>query len=72
MNSSDLTSSQADEIYKRLRPASAYLAALERRMAERQFDGDDRLYLEVRAARCAMQLLCKDLHRIVCGPSYRG
>ena len=41
-------------------------------MAERQFDGNDRLYLEVRAARYAMQLLCKDLHRIVCGPSYEG
>jgi hypothetical protein len=26
----------------------------------------------VRAARYAMQLLCKDLHRILCGPSYGG
>jgi len=72
MDSRDVTARQADEIYKRLRPASDYLAALERRMAERQFGADDRLFLEVRAARYAMQLLCKDLHRILCGPSYVG
>ena len=72
MDSRDLTASQASEIYQRLRSASDYLAALERRMAERQFQADDRLYLEVRAARYAMQLLCKDLHRLACGPFYPG
>jgi len=41
-------------------------------MTERQFYADDRLYLEVKAARYAMQLLCKELHRIVCVPSYLG
>ena len=70
MQSSDLTSSQANALYVRLRPQFEYLASLEKRMAERKFNPDDRLYLEVKAARYAMQLLCKDLHRIACGPSW--
>ena len=41
-------------------------------MGERQFGADDRLYLEVKVARYAMRLLCKDLHRILCGPAYIG
>jgi hypothetical protein len=41
-------------------------------MAERQFSADDRLYLEVKSARYAMQRLCKDLHRLACGPFYPG
>jgi len=41
LESSDVTASQADEIYKRLRPASDYLAALERRMLGRQFGADN-------------------------------
>src|SRR5262245_48572471 len=41
-------------------------------LTERHFDGDDRLDLAVRASRCAVQLLCKDLHGIICGPSYGG
>jgi len=72
MDSRDITASQADEIYKRLRPACSYLAALEQRMIDRQFGVDDRLFLEVRAARYSTQLLCKDLHRIVCGRAYIG
>jgi len=69
---SDLTSSQVAELHKRIRPMLHYLAALERRMVERQFSGDDRLYLEVKTARNAVQLLVKDLHRLSCGPSYGG
>jgi len=72
MEASDLTSSQADELHKRIRPMLDYLASLQRRMEERQFYGDDRLYLEVKAARYAVQLLVKDLHRLTCGPSYGG
>jgi hypothetical protein len=72
MDSSDTTASQAAEIYKRLRPAADYLAALERRMKARQFYADDRLYFEVRAARYPVQLLRKDLRRMACGPSYGG
>jgi hypothetical protein len=60
MDSRDITASQASEIYTRLRDASNYLAALERRMAERQFAADDRRYLEVRAARYSLQVLCQD------------
>ena len=72
MDSRDLTSKQADELYQRLRPMFHYLADLQRRMEQRQFDPDDRLYLEVKTARSAMQLLCKDVHRLVCGPSHVG
>ena len=72
MDSRDLTTKQADELYQRLRPMFSYLVDLQTRMEQRQFDADDRLYLEVKAARYAMQLLCKDVHRIVCGPSYGG
>ena len=48
----------------RLRPAFTYLVKLQRRMEERGFDGNDRLYLEVKATRDDMQLLCKDLHAL--------
>jgi hypothetical protein len=48
----------------------SYLVDLQTRMEQRQFEADDRLFLEVKAARDAIQLLCKDLHRLVCGPSY--
>jgi hypothetical protein len=66
MNSSDLTPSQAETLYKELRPAFSYLAKLQARMEAQQFPPDDRLYLEVKTARNAMQLLCKDLHAILC------
>ena len=72
MDSRDLTTEQADELYQRLRPMFSYLVNLQSRMEQRQFDADDRLYLEVKAARYALQLLCDDVHRIVCGPSYGG
>jgi hypothetical protein len=72
MDASDLTPTQAAKLHKRIRPMFEYLAAMQKRMDERQFYGDDRLYLEVRAARYAMQLLTKDLHRLACGPSYGG
>jgi hypothetical protein len=70
MDAHDLTASQATAMYEKIRPMLHYLASLERRMEERQFYADDRLYLEVKTARNAMQLLAKDLHRIACGPSY--
>ena len=57
MDSRDLTTKQADELYQRLRPMFSYLVDLQSRMEQRQFDADDRLYLEVKAARYAMQLL---------------
>jgi hypothetical protein len=72
MDASDLTSSQLEELYLRIRPMFHYLASLQKRMEEKQFSPDDRLYLEVRSARYAMQLLAKDLHRLTCGPSYGG
>jgi hypothetical protein len=37
----------------------SYLIDLQTHMEQRQFDADDRLYLEVKAARYSMQLLCK-------------
>ena len=43
MNASDLTASQASEIYGRIRPIFGYLAALQERMEQRQFGDDDRL-----------------------------
>ena len=66
MNGDDLTPSQAEKIYKSLRPAFGYLAALQARMEAREWDRNDRLYLEVKTARDAMQLLTKELHGIMC------
>jgi hypothetical protein len=66
MDSSDITPSQADALYKELRTAFHYLAKLQSRMEQQQFPPDDRLYLEVKTARNAMQLLCKDVHAILC------
>jgi hypothetical protein len=65
MNASDLDAFQADIIYKRLRPAFDYLAALQRRMEEVGWEPTDRLYLEVKTARDAVQLLSMDVHRIM-------
>jgi hypothetical protein len=66
MNADDLTPSQAEKIYKSLRPSFAYLASLQSRMEARGWDQNDRLYLEVKRARDAMQLLTKELHSIMC------
>ena len=57
MNADDLTPSQAQKIYMSLRQAFAYLASLQNRMEPRGWDQNDRLYLEVKTARDAMQLL---------------
>ena len=72
MDASELTTSEVSELHERLRLMFHYLASLQKRMEERQFYGDDRLYLEVRTARYALQLHTKDLHRLACGPSYGG
>ncbi len=66
MNADDLTPSQAEKIYKSLRPAFGYLASLQNRMEARGWDQNDRLYLEVKTARDAMQLLTKELHAAMC------
>jgi hypothetical protein len=71
MEASDLTATQVSELYAKVRPMFHYLAKLQKRMEERQFYADDRLYLEVKTARHAMQLLAKDLHRLACGPAYK-
>jgi hypothetical protein len=58
-----------DKIYSALRPSFEYLAALQARMEERRFFGSDRLYLEVKAARDTMQLLCfADVRRVLLSP----
>ena len=72
MDVSDLTAQQAAEIYKHVREAFHYLAALQQRMEQRQFLMGDRLYLEVKAARYAVQLLADDLSRMSCGAAYTG
>jgi hypothetical protein len=72
MDSRDITSQQASEIYSHVRESLHYLASLQQRMDERQFSHEDRLYLEVQAARYAVKLLANDLHRMACGPSYGG
>ena len=64
MDARHLTPSQAEKMYVKLRPAFEYLAALQTRMDERQWERGDRLYLEIKAARDTMQLLCGDLHAI--------
>ena len=66
MNADDLTPSQAEKIYKSLRQSFAYLASLQNCMEARGWDQNDRLYLEVKTARDAMQLLTKELHGIMC------
>lgn len=66
VNADDLTPLQALKLYERLRPSFEYLAQVQKRMEERGFHSSDRLYLEVKAARDVMQLLCKDLHAIAC------
>ena len=66
MEGHDITPLQAGKVYDRLRPMFHYLAELQERMEQRQFYGDDRLYLEVRTARYALQLLAKDFHAIAC------
>jgi hypothetical protein len=68
MDASDLTPTQAAKLHKRIRPMFDYLAAMQKRMDDRQFYRDDRLYLEVKAAHYALQLLTKELHRLACGP----
>jgi hypothetical protein len=70
MDAQDITPEAADKIYGQLRPSFEYLAALQARMEERRFFGSDRLYLEVKAARDTMQLLCNDLHAIACHNFY--
>ena len=67
MHSGDLTREQAEKLHERLQPAFRYLADLQRRMDERGFSQSDRLYQEVQATRCTMQLLVDHLHRIRCG-----
>ena len=67
MDASQLTAQQAAEIYKHVREAFHYLAKLQQRMEEREFQKGDRLYLEVQAARYAVQVLSDDLHRMSCG-----
>jgi len=42
MDASQLSAQQAAEVYKHVRPAFHYLAALQERMEERQFYGSDR------------------------------
>ena len=66
MEAKDITPEAAEKMYAALRPSFDYLAALQARMEERKFFGSDRLYLEVKAARDTMQLLCNDLHRLAC------
>jgi hypothetical protein len=72
MNSGELEPWQANKLYLELRPAFHYLAKVQARMESQKFPADDRLYLEVKTARNAMQLLCKELHAIACrlGTSY--
>jgi hypothetical protein len=65
MESSQLTPLQAELIYKQLRPMFNYLAKLRARMEAQQFPGNDRLYLEVKTARNAVQLLTQDVHAIL-------
>jgi len=72
MHSGDLTPKQVDELHDHVAQAHAYLAALHRRMEEREFSHADRLYWEVSNARYALQILADHLHRLRCGPSYGG
>jgi hypothetical protein len=72
MDASQLSPQQAGDIYQHVRDAFHYLAALQKRMEERQFPQWDRLYVEVQAARYAIQLLADDLHRMACGAAYVG
>ena len=66
MNASDLTAWQAEKTYERICPAFESHAALQRRMEEQQFPGNDRLHIEVKAARDTMLLPCKELHAVAC------
>lgn len=70
MEAKDLAPEAAEKMYIALRPAFEYLVALQHRMEERQFAYTDRLYLEVKAARDNMQLLCHDLHKLACHNFY--
>jgi hypothetical protein len=72
MHSGDLTREQVERLHDRLRPMFSYLVDLQTRMEQRQFSRADRLYQEVAATRYAMQLFVAAVHRIRCGPSYRG
>lgn len=72
MDASQITPLQALQVYERLRPAFDYLVRLQRRMEQRGFDGNDRLYLEVKATRHDLQLLCKDLHALACRSYVEG
>jgi len=72
MDSRDLSATLAAEIYKHIRDAFHYLAKLQARMEEREFLKGDRLYLEVQAARYAVQVLADDLHKMSCGAAYTG
>ena len=72
MHSGDLTREQIKVLYERIRPMADYLGHLQERMDATGFNPADRLYKEVAASRCAMELLFDDLHRLWVGPGYRG
>jgi hypothetical protein len=72
MHSGDLTEKQLKALYDQLRPLGDYLYRLQSRMDAAGFSQADDLYVEVVAARSTMSILCRDVHKLACGPSYPG
>jgi hypothetical protein len=66
VNSHQLRPWQARQIRATLRPALGYLSRLKRRMENRGFPPDDKLYVAVAAAYDALYGLCVDLHYRSC------
>ena len=54
------------------RPAFEKLAALQARLEALGCDSNDRVFLEIKTARDAMQLLAKDVHAIHCRSYFPG
>jgi hypothetical protein len=71
MNASDMTPTQAEKTYRWIRPAFEMLAALQGRLEALGCDPNDRVFLEIKTARDAMQLLAKDM-RSTAGRTFQG
>lgn len=72
MNSLDLTRSQAEAIYKKVREVNGFLHNLVSRIEAQQFPEDDPLRLRAQAAQAAVDELQRDLHWLTCGGTGSG
>lgn len=66
MDANDLTTEQAARMRASLIPALGYLGRLCRRMEQKGFAPDDKLYGLATKANDAMQHLCVELHYLSC------